>query len=350
MHTRFFKFFFTIDFVAMVGLLASALYPLTWPFSMPEQLWIKQVFEHFLFGVLYFANLLIFFPKLSERKKPILYLLSFLGSITCILILIWWVFMMLHVREVLVKAYSTPGHPFKADQAFDTKWLIFLCIISWGWSYISAMVKKLQRNQTAFEVSEKERVSAELSFLKAQINPHFFFNTLHTIYSLMDTDQPSAKKSIYSLSHMMRYVLYETKNDLTSLYKEISFIEDYIELMKVRIAGEVQIIFDRQPGLRDIQIAPMLFLPLVENAFKHGISALHPSYILIDIAETDSNLIFQIRNTLFEDMGKQLEDGERIGVANTRRRLDLLYPGKYVLTVERDVFSKEFSVALTINK
>lgn len=350
MHRRFFKFIFTIDFLAMVALLASALYPLTWPFSMPEQLWIKQVTEHFLLGALYFVNLLIFFPKLSEAKRPVSYLLSFIGSVSCIVLLMWWVFRVLHIGEVLVKVFSTPGHPFNPEHAFDPKWIIFLCIISWGWSYISAMVKKLQKNELAFEVSEKERVSAELSFLKAQINPHFFFNTLHTIYSLMDTDQPSAKKSIYSLSHMMRYVLYETKNDLTSLYKEISFIEDYIELMKVRISGDVQIIFDRQPGLHDMQIAPMLFLPFVENAFKHGISAVHPSYILIDITETDSHLNFEIRNTLFEDMGKQLEDNEGIGIANTRRRLDLLYPGRYELVVEQDIFSKEYSVTLILNK
>jgi two-component system LytT family sensor kinase len=349
-NKRFFRVLFSIDSVALAVLFASALYPLSWPFALPTEAWIKQGVEHFLFGIFYFANLLFFFPKFSEKGRRLTYFLCIVASIITIVLSIRGLASILNLDAIMAKVFSTAGHPFHSDHSFEIKWLIFLCTIVWGVSYVSAVAKKLQKNQLAFEVSEKERVSAELSFLKAQINPHFFFNTLHTIYSLMDTDQPSAKSSIYRLSHMMRYVIYETKNDMTSLFKEISFIEDYIELMKVRIAGDVQIIFDRQPGLHDMQVAPMLFLPFVENAFKHGISAVKPSYVLIDITETNDHLNFEIRNPLYEDLGKQLEDGEGIGIANTRRRLDLLYPGKYELTVDKDMFSREFSVSLTLFK
>lgn len=317
---------------------------------MPHEVWIKQGVEHLLLGILYFGNLFILFPKLYNKGRRVLYALSILVSFLLIIGIVWWLFKLLDIGIVLAQTFSTPDHPFSKAPTFDGKWVTLFCITSWGLSCVSWVVKKLQTNQLAFERSEKERISAELSYLKAQINPHFFFNTLHTIYSLMDTDLASAKSSIYNLSHMMRYVLYDTKNDLVSLYKELSFIEDYIALMKVRIWSNVQIIFDRQPGIQNIPIAPMLFLPFVENAFKHGISAIHPSYIFIEVAEFANELHFEVRNSLFEELGTQLEDSGGIGITNTRRRLDLIYPGRYQLLAERDNFSKEYSVTLILSK
>jgi len=157
----------------------------------------------------------------------------------------------------------------------------------------------------------------------------------------------ASKDAVYTLSHMMRYVIYETKNDLTDLEKEIKFIEDYIKLMKLRLSDDVQIIFEKQVNLKNHEIAPMLFLPFVENAFKHGISGVHPSYIYVEISQSADELKLEIRNSLFEEQTAQLEDSNGIGIVNTKRRLDLLYPGRYTLSVDRDSNIREFIVNLT---
>ncbi|GAB3921298.1 sensor histidine kinase [Mucilaginibacter myungsuensis] len=331
---------------ALLGLLISQLNTYA---DKPWEFWLKQVFENCSIAALYFCNIYLLFPKLSHKYWGVLYVISLILAV-CLLVWINLMFAnLLGIDNIFIKLYSKPGHPYVPNHHWTKTWITALSVLTLALSYVSVIAKRLQKKQLAFEVSEKERIGAELAFLKAQINPHFLFNTLHTIYALMDTNPASAKTSIYSLSHMMRYVLYETKNEQTSLFKEIEFIEDFIALMKVRIAEDVQIIFDKQPGLGDLPLAPMLFLPFIENAFKHGISAVNPSYVYIGISEKDKLVTFEVRNSLFNGLAKQLDDDKGIGVANTRRRLDLIYPGKYDLIAEPDDFAKEFVVTLTLN-
>jgi two-component system, LytTR family, sensor kinase len=345
---RIFKAIFSIDFVAILALAAWLFYQLS-KGGMPSSYYWKQTVENLTFAGLYFANLLFLYPKLANRYRGVIYLI--------VLVLIVWLAVVLNLffcdliglDEAYIKHFSKAGYTYRPNNHWTKTWITVLSSIMLGLSYVSSVAKKLQKNQLAFEVSEKERVGAELAFLKAQINPHFFFNTLHTIYALMDTNLPSAKSSIYSLSHMMRYVLYETQNEKTSLSKEVEFIEDYIALMRVRIAPEVQVIFDKQAKLRDLPIAPMLFLPFVENAFKHGISAVHPSYVYIELFEKDKKIVFGVCNSLFEGLPKQLDHESGIGILNTKRRLDLIYPGRYEMITEKDDFAKEFVVTLTLD-
>lgn len=187
-----------------------------------------------------------------------------------------------------------------------------------------------------------------MSLLKAQINPHFFFNILHTIYALADTNPAVSKDAIYTLSHMMRYVIYGTKNDSTELEKEIKFVEDYIALMRLRLTDNVQIIYEKQEGMKNYEIAPMLFLPFIENAFKHGISSVHPSYVYVDISQSGTQVKIEVKNSLFEEKAEHLEDSNGIGVVNTKRRLDLLYPKKHTLEIQNDLNAKDYAVILTL--
>jgi LytS/YehU family sensor histidine kinase len=110
-----------------------------------------------------------------------------------------------------------------------------------------------------------------------------------------------------------------------------------------------QVILEKQPNLRDLKIAPMLLLPLVENAFKHGVRATQPSYVYISVNETEKTIRFEIKNALFDDNAKQVEGSSGIGIVNTRRRLDLLYPDRYELTVKKDERLKEYMVTLILN-
>jgi two-component system LytT family sensor kinase len=349
-YQQVFRAIFSIDFVAIVAMLASCFFPLTWQVDLPVVFWVKQAIEYTLYGIFYFGNIYFLYPRLANKKYGFIYFLVICICIYLLPIILRWIRGILDLNAEMVKAYTASGNHYRSSDHWDTTFIVGISLIVLTLSYISAVAKKMQKQKLAYETSERERISAELSFLKAQINPHFFFNTLHTIYSLVDTDQAAAKNSIYNLSHMMRYVLYDTRHDKTSLQKEIGFIEDYIALMKVRISEKVQIILDKQTNIGDMEIAPMLFLPFIENAFKHGISAIHQSYVLIGFEMTGSALKFEVRNSLFEDLGKQLDDDQGIGIANTKRRLDLLYPGKYNLQIDRDMVSREYSITLIIEK
>jgi LytS/YehU family sensor histidine kinase len=301
-----------------------------------------------MLGALYFANVLWLFPKLFNKKGIVIYVLTSVVAIYLLVAANQWVRKIAGVDQAYIDAWSTPGHTYVPDHDWNNKWAILLAAIFLSMSNLFASYRKLREGELAFEISEKERVSAELSFLKAQINPHFFFNTLHTVYSLTDTNPTAAKESIYTLSHLMRYVIYDTKQDFTILSKEIGFIEDYIKLMKVRVPANTQVIFDKQEKLRDVKIAPMLLLPFVENAFKHGIRAAKPSYIYISVDQTATELTLEVKNILFKDNVRSVDEKSGIGIENTRRRLDLLYPDKYKLKIEKDEMDEEYLVTLTL--
>ncbi len=211
-----------------------------------------------------------------------------------------------------------------------------------------AAVRKWQKDAQIRQELEQEKITSELLFLKAQINPHFFFNTLHSIYALTVANSGSAADALYTLSHMMRYVLYETQAGNTLLSKEISFIKDYVRLMQLRLTDEVQLTQKFPEPPEDFQIAPMLLLPFIENAFKHGVSTLHLSRITISIEQRRQLLIVKVSNTLLKEKGAIFEE-TGIGLANTRRRLDLLYPEKYKLNVKEDKVNLLFTVDLEID-
>jgi LytS/YehU family sensor histidine kinase len=226
--------------------------------------------------------------------------------------------------------------------------IMIITMIIIGIAIIIAVTKKVQSDQLKEKSLENQRISTELSFLKSQINPHFFFNVLNTIYGLTERDTEKAKDSIYTLSHMMRYVLYDTKNDVTTLEKELLFIENYCKLMQLRLPEHVQVIFEKPAHIQNVEIAPMLLLPFVENAFKHGVSTVYPSYIYIGVLQLGKNLFIEVRNSNFAEKAGEMEESNGIGLNNTQRRLNLLYPGRHELKVDDNKTTKEFTVELKL--
>ena len=146
----------------------------------------------------------------------------------------------------------------------------------------------------------------------------------------------------------MRYVLYETQHGTVLLSQEIAFAQDYIELMQLRLTDKVKVSLEPPLPLHDVSIAPMLFLPFIENAFKHGVSAVQPSNIEIKIWQVENKVFVDVRNTLFTEKRTVLDESNGIGLVNTQRRLDLLYPGKYHLDVSENSEEKEFEVRLEL--
>lgn len=339
----------SIHYLIAAALLVLIFFPLTWPVQLPVEFWIKQVMINLLWAGLFYANYFVFTPKLLYYHRTGTFVLLVIITLFAVVFLNNWLDNFLDLPQAMQKIFDPSGNKDIEKQNHTGTYItIIMAMIIYGVNTVVALSKKMQHDQLAFQATEKEKISSELSLLKSQINPHFFFNTLHTIYALSDSNTGTAKDAIYTLSHMMRYVLYETKNDLTSLEKEIKFMEDYIKLMRLRLQDNVQVIFEKQAVMKDFEIAPMLLLPFVENAFKHGISTIHPSYVYIDISQVHDQVKVEIKNSLFET-SQHLEDSNGIGLVNTKRRLDLLYPNQYSLHVESNAALKEHTITLTLN-
>ncbi|MCL3852391.1 MULTISPECIES: sensor histidine kinase [Parabacteroides] len=179
---------------------------------------------------------------------------------------------------------------------------------------------------------EKSRAEAELQNLKSQLNPHFLFNTLNNIYSLIAFSPERAQEAVHDLSRLLRYVLYESSQQLVGLEKELDFIRNYVELMRIRLPENVELKTEISAVRPDAEIAPLLFISLIENAFKHGVSNNKPSYIHLDIHQTGDLVVCYLRNSYFPKDAEQDKSGSGIGISNLRKRLALLYPNRHIFS------------------
>jgi LytS/YehU family sensor histidine kinase len=196
---------------------------------------------------------------------------------------------------------------------------------------------------------EREKMSAELRALKAQINPHFFFNTLNSIYSLSLDRSEKTPELILKLSELMRYILYETRDDFISMEKQLDFIKSYIYLQQVRTGEELKIEMNIEGENTDLMVAPLLFVPFIENAFKHVAKEKNnTSFIRISFdLTTPVRVKFNIKNKKY-NVAVPVEDAkERIGLANVKKQLNLLYPSKHELIISEN--SDVFEVSLTLD-
>ena len=190
---------------------------------------------------------------------------------------------------------------------------------------------KTSKEAKDMELLEKKNLEQQLEYLKYQINPHFFMNTLNNIHALVDIEPEEAKHSILELSKMMRYVLHDGAKGQVLLRKDIEFLKHYIALMKLRYTDKVKINIDIPDNLVDKTVPPMLFITFVENAFKHGVSYRKPSFIEVSINTTEERVCFTCRNS---KAGNEHEGPGGVGLANTQQRLDLIYGSDYTLTID----------------
>ena len=193
---------------------------------------------------------------------------------------------------------------------------------------------------------EKDNVDTQLVVLRNQVSPHFFMNTLNNIHSLVDINTEEAKESIIKLSKMMRYLLYETETEQTTLKREVEFLESYIDLMRLRFNEKVSIKLNLPTQIPDKTLPPFLFTSIIENAFKHGISYKDESFIHIDMVIGSNRLLFTVKNSKTDN--SQKNDFSGIGVENTRKRLDLIYADKYHLDIidSENLFTVNLSIPL----
>jgi two-component system LytT family sensor kinase len=246
--------------------------------------------------------------------------------------------------------------PFAMPFAGKSFWtLLFFCLtqaiitLPLAWYLYQSNKERIQ--QLMYLQKELGRTTADLQFLRSQINPHFLFNALNTLYgTALQEKSERAARGIQKLGDMMRFMLHENVQDMIPLEKEVEYLRNYIELQQLRtqVSDDIQIETHLNEQGCNHQIAPMLLIPFVENAFKHGISLKEPSWVKISLTCDADNLYFDVYNSLHRKLeGDPEKDESGIGLTNLKQRLHLLYPQKHELIVRET--AREFMIHLTIN-
>ncbi|MGZ3814186.1 MAG: sensor histidine kinase [Mucilaginibacter sp.] len=348
---------------AVFGLVLFFYQPFLSDIDIPFQFWIKQVIVLGLLVTAFYINSLVLVPRFLLKSHTTYYFLIVILIITSIVLLSGWVDRALNLHQLFDAAFhkhwaaqgeqiakhhgpQKPGS--NRRNGIDTLTITISALVI-GISTSITAIQKWQADKQLTQALEQDKVTSELSFLKAQINPHFFFNTLNNIYALTQVDVDVAGKAIHQLSRMMRYLLYDTQQGQTMLSQEIAFVKDYISLMQLRLTDVVKVTLNTPANLNDKPLAPMIFLPFVENAFKHGVSATVKSYVTINVEQKENILDMVVKNSIINDNSVSLDTNSGIGLVNTRRRLDLLYPGKYKLDITESNADNEYTVHLTLD-
>jgi Putative regulator of cell autolysis len=231
---------------------------------------------------------------------------------------------------------------------FDPKSTL-IGVLDMGYITGVAIAFKLLRQQASSKEREKnlvkEKLETELKFLRNQTNPHFLFNTLNNIYALARKKSEKTPEVVMKLSELLSFMLYESGKDIITISEEIKMIEDYIDLQKIRYSDRLSVVFNRKIDNEAQPIAPLLVLPLVENAFKHGVSETRfDSFVNIDLHLKEGQLAFCIKNTI--ENGHAKSANSKIGLTNIKRQLELMYKD-HTMQIQED--GETFNVNITIN-
>ncbi len=293
------------------------------------------------FGMLFYFTYFYLAPKFYLKDQKLKFFISIAFAIGIFYgltqLLSQWLFPddLLHQRIALItKILSNEGIQFHAPPtAMRNVNSVFMfslvSVLALGLRIATAYADKEKQNREL----EKEKLASELGMLKSQVSPHFFFNTLNNIYALTESGSSDAGNAVLKLSKMMRYVLYESEQGNASLKQEISFMNNYIDLMRLRLNEKINISVDFSPHSGDISIPPMIFISFIENAFKHGISYRDNSFIEISLHSDPQQLTFTCRNSNFDKQAENPKLRTGIGLENIRKRLSLIYPGRHTLSL-----------------
>jgi len=333
----------------IVGVLFFSLLPL-FVFEQDDHraiFWIISYYYQLAFMIIaFYANYLFIFPRFFFAKKKIYFFASLiLFAIVCLM-----------VSQILYHSLDLnemKGDHFpeminkKSDGIFNLHPKLidnfFLLLLVFGFSTGMAILHQQKQNEEEQKEIEKASLDSELAFLKSQISPHFFFNSLNNIYALIALDSDKAQKAVEKLSGLMRYLIYESDIKMVELQREFEFTQNYIDLMQQRLTAKVKLSVNIQHDVPQIKIPPLIFITFIENAFKHGVSYRETSFIDISLSVIGDEVVFNCVNSI-QSAKSTLQGG--LGTVNVKKRLDLIYGDKAKLKME--VFNSEYLVDLSI--
>lgn len=300
----------------------------------------------------FYLNYFVFVPYLLLKKKQLLFAFVLLGSLVFTFYFNDVVMQYLHhnVRKYKVGATS-PGnqrnmsyHRWERRRSAENSGTVVIVLMGFLLSTVLYETKEWYEKDRRQKEMEKQQLVSELSFLKSQVNPHFLFNSLNGIYALAIKKSDNTPNAILQLSDLLRHMLYDTDQSLVPLDKEVEYLKNYISLQKLRLSDDAKIVFEVDGDLSAYQVEPLLFIPFVENAFKHGVG-IEDVFIKIKLNVKDGKLHFETLNRISEAKSKDKASG--IGLSNVKKRLELHYGGNYMLDFGRD--KGFFKVDLQLN-
>jgi len=271
---------------------------------------------------LFFINTEWLIPKILRTKGVPSYLFSLL------ILILAFAFVQYGIRSWLIPEEIRMRRSV-VFWSFVT--VIFATAISTGYGFITYFNKQESDRQE----QQQERLKSELSFLRSQISPHFMFNILNSIVYLIRSKSDLAESVTIQLSELMRYMLYTSSEESVPLEKEVNYLKNYIELQRIRFEEDVAISLDISGQIGDQLIDPMLLIPFVENAFKHGVGLVRDPIIEVKIKANNNDLYFSVKNKLGAETQEDKDPSSGIGLRNVRRRLELLYPQAHQLEIKQ---------------
>ncbi len=317
-------------------------------FSISDHQLANVVCNNIFLILFYYFNTLVLVPKFLAKEKWLSYTLSVL---VCLVVFLY-VPKQIALKIAEPEPFNPLNRPFIRNPNYKGKMpfsgfmrggqrpvadpyntFLFLLVCTVG-TCITMIQRWLKTEQTRKE-TENEKLNTELSFLKSQVNPHFFFNTLNNIYSLAVVRSEKTAPAVMKLSAIMRYILTETQRDLVPLENEVEFTNNFIDLQKVRLTDKVDLQFTVTGATDNLLVAPLLFIPFVENAFKYGVSTKESSSIRFEIRTEASKIFFSYVNYIVASENNLMEN-TGIGINNVKRRLELMYPGKHQLVTQQE--------------
>jgi len=295
---------------------------------------IHFAISNLLLIIVFYLNYYVLIPKLLFPKKYVFYILICIALFFFLLESSRWIVDIFTVRREILRPDENAIKIF--PMLFSNSILMFILI------FVSSIALRMNNR---LKHIENFKYNSQLSYLKSQIHPHFLFNTLNSIYAVTISKAPEAADMVEKLADMMRFTLKESQNDYVSLQKEVDYVHNYIQLQKVRLDKNVKLEFQLKGKIKNQQIAPLLLIPFIENAFKYGVNSEQDSSIMIQITIMDDQLNVWIRNNkVISDITMIEKNG--VGIENTMKRLKLIYPNKHQCVISET--EQEYSVSLMI--
>lgn len=314
------------------------------PFESQQFITMFIVSNLLLIGF-YYLNNKVLIPKLLAQKKTLQYISCIVACFSVYLATMYFIRITSEETKIFAQSAAAKSINYSGPYFFSGG-AVTLFLITF---LVSTGTKVITQWFTAEEVKKeisKQQLQTELNLLRTQVNPHFLFNTLNSIYSLAIANNQKTADAVMKLSRIMRYTLEDCKGNDVALQQEIDFINSYIELQKLRLTNNNAVCFTATGNINSARIAPFVFIPFIENAFKYGISTHHPSTIKAMVDVSPQAITFTCENA-FQANSKNKVEGTGTGINNTKRRLELIYHKKHDLKITTE--EHLYKVSLTIN-
>ena len=292
--------------------------------------WLAVLFGLLMNQLIFYSTAFFIVPRFLRLKNIPFLIITLLSA-----------FVLINLFESFIDYYwlvgffSTESESFLSYLGYNATSSFFILLL--GLSY--ALIKSWFKSEKLKRILYEEKLTTEMAFLKAQINPHFLFNILNSFYAMaLKNNVPELADGIAQLAELMRYMVYETNEDKVALEKEIHHLKKYIQVCQLRIAkdDDVSINFAIKGAVEDIKISPMILIPFVENAIKHGINPKTKSIIDISLKAEQKKLHFKVTNTIHQSFHDLIDEPSGFGLDNLKKRLSILYPNRYTLDTKEE--------------